>query len=146
IKILMSRPKGWVTDALDELKKKLSTAPERFTIENLQKVHDIHYHKALVDVISMVKHAAKEKEPLLTAEERVQRAIDRLTSGRKFTPEAQAWLARIREHMIVNLSISKDAFEWSPVLDRAGGWQVADKDFAGRLMPLVESLNEAVAS
>jgi type I restriction enzyme R subunit len=146
IKILMSRPKGWGTDALDELKKKLSTTPERFTIENLQMVHDIHYHKALVDVISMVKHAAKEKEPLLTAEERVQRAIDRLTAGRKFTPEAQAWLVRIREHMIVNLSISKDAFEWSPVLDRAGGWQVADKDFAGGLMPLVESLNEAVAS
>jgi type I restriction enzyme R subunit len=146
IKILMSRPKGWGTDALEELKKKLSTTPERFTIENLQKVHDIHYHKALVDVISMVKHAAKEKEPLLTAEERVQRAIDRLTAGRKFTPEAQAWLARIREHMIVNLSISKDAFEWSPELDRAGGWQVADNDFAGGLMPLVESLNEAVAS
>jgi hypothetical protein len=32
------------------------------------------YHKALVDIISMVKHAAREDEPLYTAEQRVTRA------------------------------------------------------------------------
>lgn len=142
----MNRPKDWGTDALEELRKKFAATPEHFTIENLQRAHSVHYHKALVDVISMVRHATKEKEPLLTAEERVERAIARLTAGKKFSPEAQAWLGRIREHMIANLSISKDHFEWSPVLERAGGWHVADKSFSGQLEPLIKSLNEAVAS
>jgi len=146
IRILMNRPMDWGTDALEELRKKFAATPEHFTIENLQRAHSVHYHKALVDVISMVKHATKEKEPLLTAEERVERAISRLTAGKQFTPEAQAWLGRIREHMIANLSISKDHFEWSPVLERAGGWPVADKSFGGKLEPLIRSLNEAVAS
>lgn len=146
INILMNRPRSWGTDALEELKKKLVATPERFTVENLQRAHNVHYHKALVDVISMVKHAAKEKEPLLTAEERVERALGTLTEGKKFSPEAHAWLGRIRAHMIANLSISKDHFEWSPVLERAGGWPIADKAFVGELGRLVESLNEAVAS
>jgi len=71
IRILLSRPKDWSTEALSELEGQLATTPERFTIETLQKVHQVRYGKALADVISMVKHAAREEEPLLTAEERV---------------------------------------------------------------------------
>jgi hypothetical protein len=40
---------------LDEF---LATAPEKFTVENLQKAHAIQYGKALVEIISMVKHAS----------------------------------------------------------------------------------------
>ena len=61
-----------ITDALSELRRKLSTTPERFTPENLEKAHAARYHKSLVDIISMVKHAAREEEPLLTASERVE--------------------------------------------------------------------------
>jgi len=45
----------------------------------------MHYHKALVDIISMIKHAAKEGEPLLTAEERVERAFAKVVTGKTFT-------------------------------------------------------------
>ena len=69
IKILMDRPKDWSTQALIELKSKLSAAHERFTVDALERAHRLRYDKALVDIISMVKHAAKEQEPLLTAEE-----------------------------------------------------------------------------
>jgi type I restriction enzyme R subunit len=43
IRILLDRPKDWGTDALQELKIKLSATKERFTIENLQKAHKIRY-------------------------------------------------------------------------------------------------------
>src|SRR5262249_22226207 len=76
IKILLNRPKGWGTEALAELKAKLSTAPQHFTLEALEKAHHLRYDKALVDIISMVKHASQEQEPLFTAEERVTRALD----------------------------------------------------------------------
>lgn len=37
ISILLDRPQGWSTAALDELKKKLASAPDGFTVETLQK-------------------------------------------------------------------------------------------------------------
>jgi len=82
IQILLDRPKEWSAQALSELKAKLASSPERFTFEQLEKAHAAHYHKALIDIISMVKHAAKDGEPLLTALERVERAFKTLTAGR----------------------------------------------------------------
>jgi type I restriction enzyme R subunit len=146
IQILMDRPQGWGTEALVELRQKLLTAPERFTVENLQKAHQISYHKALADIISMVKHAARDQEPLLTAEERVERTIRKVSFGKGLTSEQQAWLGRIREHMIVNLSIDRVDFDISPVLSRAGGWAPADRVFGGELKALIDSLNEAIAA
>jgi type I restriction enzyme R subunit len=146
IRILLGRPRKWGTKALAELKAKLTAAPEHFTLELLQKAHQAQYHKALVDIISMVKHAAKEQEPLFTAEERVARAFEALTAGRTFTPAQQKWLDRIREHMVTNLSIDRGDFDDIPILYDAGGWGGADKAFEGELSDLIESLNEAVAA
>jgi type I restriction enzyme R subunit len=142
----LSRPADWSPQALVELRKKLTTAPERFTIDLLQKAHDLRYHKALVDVISMVKHAAKEQEPLLTAAERVERAFAQIKAGRLFTPEQEQWLGRIREHLIANLSIDEDDFENIPVLQQAGGWGKANRVFRGELKALLRSGNQAVAA
>ncbi len=75
IEILLDRPQRWSTHALGELRQKLSATKERFTVDNLQKAHKVRYDKALVDIISMVKHAAREQEPLYTASERVQRRL-----------------------------------------------------------------------
>ena len=48
--------------------------------------------------------------------------------------------------MIVNLSIDREDFDISPVLNRAGGWAPADRTFGGKLKPLLDSLNEAIAA
>jgi EcoEI R protein C-terminal len=44
------------------------------------------------DISSVVKHAAREEEPLLTSAERVERALARLTAGRQFIEAQQQWL------------------------------------------------------
>ncbi len=146
IRILLNRPQGWGTDALAELKQKLATTPERFTLDNLEKAHAARYHKNLVDIISMVKHAAWEEEPLLTAAERVERAVARLTAGRQFTEQQRKWLDRIRAHLAVGLSIAREDFDNVPVLLDAGGWKPADRAFSGGLQQLLSSLNEAIAA
>jgi type I restriction enzyme, R subunit len=146
IRILLEKPKGWGTAALTELRNKLTAAPGQFTVEKLQTAHHAHYKKALVDIISMVKHAAKETEPLLTASERAGKAVDALTAGQTFTSEQQGWLARIREHLVANLSIEQDDFDNMPVLSDAGGWGRANKAFEGKLAKLVQSLNEGLAA
>jgi type I restriction enzyme, R subunit len=146
INILRQRPKDWSTSALSELQKKLATANERFTIANLRRAHEIHYRKALVDLISMVKHAAEEEQPLLTAEERVDRAISKITAGEVFTPVQQQWLERIRAALVENLSIDEDDFDALPVLQREGGWGRANRAFNNKLRELLPRINEAIAA
>ncbi len=145
IGILLDRPEEWCTSALDELRQKLRATPQRFTLEHLQKAHELHYSKALVDIISMVKHAADAHKPLFTAAERVDLAFDQVTAGQDFTPEQQQWLDRIQSHMVKNLSIDPEDFDTMPILANAGGWKRADRSFAGRLQEIVVALNYAVA-
>ena len=146
IEILLNRPTDWSTDALAELREKLSSTGERFTERNLQKAHEARYDKALVDIISMIKHTANEATPLFTADERVRLAVAKVTAGRSLTTAQQQWLDRIQAHLIENLSIDPADFDDLPVFQRAGGWGQAEKAFGGQLNQLLKDLNRAVAA
>jgi type I restriction enzyme R subunit len=146
IEILLSRPADWRTGALVELRDRLKTAPEHFTVDNLQRAHQSRYKKALVEIISMVKHAADEQQPLLTAEERVEKAFTAVMAGRTFTDEQRQWLDRIRSHLIANLSIDPEDFDLVPVLEQAGGWGKANRVFEGMLEDLIRTINRAIAA
>ncbi len=146
IAVLLDRPRDWRPEVLDDLRRRLAAAPERFTEDRLRIAHAQAYRKSLVDIISMVKHAAKEQEPLLTSSERVERALTRLTFGRVFTEAQRQWLDRIREHLVQNLSIDRDDFDTIPLLQRIGGWGAANRVFSGQLAPLLIEINAAVAA
>ncbi|HPQ68420.1 MAG TPA: type I restriction-modification enzyme R subunit C-terminal domain-containing protein [bacterium] len=146
IGILLDRPQAWSVHALTELRNKLSAANEHFTVDRLQQAHRVQYKKALVEIISMVKHAAKDEEPLLTAPERVQRAFAKVTADQSFSADQQKWLDRIREHLIKNLSIEREDFDLIPIFTNFGGWNRADRDFNGTLDELIHKLNEAIAA
>jgi type I restriction enzyme R subunit len=147
IRILLDRPRDWSATALSELKQKLAATRQRFTVDNLQRAHEMRHHKALVDIISMVKHAAREESPLLTSAERAALAFQKVTQGQTFTPDQQAWLDRIRTVMQANLSIDKEDFDNQPALSGPGGWGAAKRAFGpDRLEDLLHNLNEAIAA
>lgn len=146
LSVLLSRPSDWKPDALASLRDALSKAPEHFTEANLERAHRAAYRKALVDIISMVKHAASEEAPLLTADERVDAAMRRAVDGRQLSDAQAAWLDRIRLHLIENLSIDKNDFSLIPILSHPGGWQRADRSFEGELAALISDLNEELAA
>ncbi len=148
IEILLNKPADWSTQALQELRQKLAASQERFSIENLQKAYEVAYRRALVDVISMVKHAADEQQPLLTAAERVERSVRSLEAGLSTplsAPQRQ-WLDRIKAHLIENLSIDQADFDSIPILRDRGGWRAADRAFLGRLTVIVKELNANIAA
>lgn len=146
IHVLLSRPQEWSPEALSQLRDKLKSAPQHFTVENLQKAHEAHYRKALVDIISMVKHAANQQSPLLNAAERVEHAFAQITTGRTFTPEQQQWLERIRNHLQENLSIDQEDFESQPGFTHYGGWGRVSVVFQGQLPQLIQDINRAIAA
>lgn len=139
IRILLERPKEWRTDVLDELRKKLRH--NHFSEKELQKAHKLVYKKSLADIISMVKHGAETQAPLLTAEERVDAAMARVTAGKTFSREQQQWLGYIREHLVQNLSIDLDHFDYAPIFERRGGLGKARAVFQDALNTLIEELN-----
>ena len=135
LSILLNKPSGFHTNELSDLRKKLASVPERFTEENLRRA----YQNDLADIISIVRHAANG-EPLLSAEARVDQAIAKIKTGRKFTAEQEEWLQYIRDHLVRNLVIEHADFDYIP-FSRHGGWQVANKVFQGKLELLLETIN-----
>lgn len=147
IRILLGRKRGWSAEALQDLRNRLKASEYRFTEDNLEKAFARSYNKALVDLISMVKRAAQEDSPLLTAAERVDRAIETLTDGQEFSEEQALWLERIREVLQANLSIAEEDFESIPALSNAGGWGAAVRSFGQpSLKRILNDLNEGVAA
>ncbi len=146
VQILLSRPGEWSAEALKQLRDALTQAPQHFTVENLQRAFQATHHKALVDIISMVKRAAIESSPLMTAEERVNAAVERVTAGRELSADQQKWIEYIRQHLVQNLSIERDDFEVIPVLFDRGGWGRANRVFDGQLDGLINDLNRELVA
>lgn len=138
LEILLKRPKDFDTEALKELRDRLAHYSHRFTESNLRRA----YKFALADIISIVKHAVDDI-PLITAEERIDIALKRVTKGQEFKPEQEEWLELIRSHLIENIIIEKGDFNMIP-FSRRGGWRRANRVFEGRLLELLVKINEGM--
>jgi len=141
---LLTRPAKWNTDILEELREKLRKSD--FSEKQLQRGHELVYKKPLADIISMVKHASNYELPILTAQERVERAVAKLMGMHLFSEEQLNWLSYIKEHLIENLAISREDFDIMPVFERHGGLTKARQIFGDDFEPMIQAINEALAA
>jgi type I restriction enzyme R subunit len=146
LEILLKRPKEFDTKQLKALREKLATQPDdlvdKFTEKNLRRA----YNKELVDIISIIRYAAKGGE-LLTVEQRVNKALMKVKSGRPFTEEQNLWLELIRRHLVQNLLMEKEDIETLPIFTREGAsWRKLNKVFDGKLEEIIHEVNEAIAA
>ena len=151
IRILLDRPQDWSTDASSELRTEAGRSAAALHASTIcRRLTRSAYHKALVDIISMVKHAANEEEPLLTAAERVERAFAKITAGQTVHAEnsSSGWTASGRT-CVENLSIDREDFDVDAGLHlaRAAGVEriaVFRRSNCRRL--IINELNEAMAA
>ncbi len=144
LQILRQRPQDWGVEALEELRSKLKE--HRFTEDNLQKAYKLVHQKALADIISLIRSAFDHSYPVYTAEERVEKAIASVTDGKQFTDEQLEWLGYIKQHLIQNLSIDLDDFEYAPIFELHGGKGKARRVFGSDFNDLISDLNSAMAA
>ena len=144
IKILLERPKDWSPQALEQFRQTLRQ--HDFNEAKLKQAHARVYHKQLADIISMVKHAAREELPILTAEERVEAAMASIRSRHEFSSDQLQWLGFIQNHLVNNLSIDLEDLENQPVFTDRGGVTQARKVFGAQLPKLINELNLALAA
>jgi type I restriction enzyme R subunit len=146
LQILLSRPQDWSTEALKELRDSLVKAPQRFSEANLRKAFEAKHHKALIDIISMVKSATLDGSSLFTAEERVNAAVTAISAARALTDDQAKWMDYIRQHLIQNLTIDRDDFDNVPILANRGGWGRANRVFDGQLAELLSAVNKELVA
>ncbi len=144
LEILLSRPQDFHTKELKDLRAKLEMSPtdlrDKFNERNLRRA----YNAELADIISIIQHAAKGTE-LLTAESRVNKALEQIRHDRQFTSEQEKWLELIRRHMVANLLLEKDDFDFHPIFAREGiSYNRLNEIFNGELESIMSELNEAV--
>ena len=144
ISILLNKPKNWNTAALNDLKKKLKE--NTFTETDLQRAHKSVYKKEMVDIISMVKHAAKETEPLLSLDERVNQAMGKIIKGKQFNYEQHKWLGYIREHLKQNMTLDETDLNELPVFTDRGGFKKFKKVFDPDYKEIIQQINLAIAA
>jgi type I restriction enzyme R subunit len=144
LSVLFSSPAKWNPDVLRGIRKELKR--HDFTEEELQKAHSLTGHKAMADIISLIRNADSEINPLLTAEERVSQAIKKLTVKFTFNEEQQKWLHYIHNHLVVNLAISLENFDLVPVLEMHGGLSKAKKIFGTQFNSIIKELNYFIAA
>jgi type I restriction enzyme, R subunit len=144
IGILLNRPKRWNTNALNELRIALSE--KDFEVEKLQKAHKIVYHKDLVDIISMIKHAANQEATLYSVNERVEYAISKVFIEKELTDEQSNWVNYIKEHLMQNFTIDEHDLKELPIFVDRGGFNKFKKVFPGDYRKIIKEINNAIAA
>lgn len=143
MKVVLEKPKGWNTQVLRDLRKLL--LQNHFQEADLRKAHNLVYHKSLVDIISMIKHA-DNKQPLLSVNERIDKAIEKVFGDKILDSAQQEWITYIKEHLITNLTLEEDDFNEMPVFENHGGLGRFKKLFKDDYKVLITEINTAIAA
>lgn len=143
MKVILERPKDWRTEVLKELRSEL--LKNHFPESSLKRAAQLVHKKHLPDIISIIKNAAKN-EPLLEVNERIDKVIEKLFAGKQLTGEQSAWIQYIKEHLIQNLTLDKEDFEYSPILERHGGWGKFRKVFKEEAETIIREINASIAA
>jgi type I restriction enzyme R subunit len=142
-KIILESPADWNTKALNELKNNLKQ--NGYPVAKLRKAHRIIYDKELIDIISMIKHAVSEEEPLLSINERIDRVINKVFSNIDLTLDHLKWVEHIKEHLKENLTIDEEDFKELPVFTGHGGWRKFKILFGEESKTIIKEINKAIA-
>jgi type I restriction enzyme R subunit len=98
------------------------------------------------DLVALVRFALDQQallEPFAVSVSRhFERWLaDQAEQGKAYTPDQQAWLARIRDHIAVSVNIVPEDFEYAP-FNQEGGLGKAYQLFGDRLPAVLAELNE----
>lgn len=140
LRIICTRPSDLTRDELKSLRLKLDR--EGFTEEKLSTaVSQVSDKEIGADIISLVRRFAIGS-PLLTHEERVRRAIDKLKQNHDFTKVQLGWISRIESYLKNELIISTDTFNTDDRFRKKGGLARMDLVFGGRFADIIVELND----
>ncbi len=139
LNILCTRPKELTREGLKKLRLELDK--EGFTNQQLNTAYNESNNEEIVaDIISFIRRYALGSV-LLSHEQRIKNAVNKLKKNHKFSKMELDWLARIENYLINENIIEKDSFE-SGAFKTFGGFKRIDKVFNNNLDNIIQELNE----
>jgi type I restriction enzyme R subunit len=139
--LVMQRPRELTRKQLRELRLLLDE--QGFSEANLKTAwREITNQDIAASIIGFIRNAATGS-PLLSHEERVQRAMRRILASRQWTVPQRQWLERIgrqleRESIVDKEALDRGAFE------RDGGFSRLNRIFDGQLETVLGDIAEAM--
>jgi type I restriction enzyme R subunit len=140
-----------------ELAAALKAPPLYMTTERLWKAYEQLKSdkvkgpgKLATDLVSLVRFAIGQADELTPYADTIKLRFDlwlteQEQSGRKFSAIQRGWLMMVRDHMATSLTIEPDDFDLDPFAQE-GGLVAAYKVFGNDLSPLLDELNERLAT
>ncbi len=92
------------------------------------------------DIISLIRRYALGS-PLISHEERIHRAVEKLEKNHKFSKMELNWLKRIEKYLIEESVINVSVFDEDSRFKAQGGFKKIDKVFQNQLRNVIKELN-----
>jgi type I restriction enzyme R subunit len=139
--IVCQRPRALTRQSLRELKAALDQ--HGFTELDLQTAwREWKNEDIAADIISFVRRQALG-DPLISHEDRIRRAMKKISGMQTWTKMQQQWLERIERQLLKESIIERVDFDRGAFRDH-GGFARIDKIFQGHLMDVLGEINSAL--
>jgi len=139
LQIVCTKPRNLTRESLKSLKLELDR--HNFTETQLNTAWREWTNEAITaDIISFIRRSALGTV-LLSSEERIQRAVEKLIRNHSFSKMELDWLARIEKTLVAETVLDREIFE-TGAFKANGGFVQINKRFRGKLDELIQELND----
>lgn len=138
LKIVCTRPKELTREALKSLKLELDR--HKFTELQLNSAwKELKNEDITADIITFIRQQAIGS-PLISHEERIKNAVNKLKKNHQFSKMQLDWLNRIENHLLYESILDKETFE-TGAFQSKGGFKVINKIFGNKLDKIIDEIN-----
>ena len=138
INVVCTRPQELTRESLKSLKLELDR--HHFTEQKLNTAwRELKNEDIAADIISYIRQGALGSA-LISGEERIKRAVDKLRKSHSFTKMQLDWLGRIEKTLIAETVIDRETFDTGSFKTQ-GGYERIDKIFDRNLETYLQELN-----
>ena len=139
LKVVCTRPHDLTRESLKSLRMEL--AGRQFTEQRLNTAwREMKNENIAADIVSYIRRYALGS-PLISHEDRIRRAVDKLREKHNFTKMELDWLGRIEKTLLAETVIDRETFDTGSFKTQ-GGFERINKQFSGKLETYLLELNE----
>ncbi len=139
LQVICTRPSDLTRESLKSLL--LTLDREGFTLQQLNSaVTATTMEEMAADIISLIRRYTIGSA-LVSHEDRVKKAVQRLMKAHKFNKQEQSWLKRMEKYLLTESILNVQVFDQDEGFKQAGGFNKLNKVFGNRLTELVTELN-----
>lgn len=140
LKIICTRPSDVSRDDLRSLLLKLDR--DGFTVPKLSSaVSSVSNKEIAADIISLVRRFAIGS-PLISHDERVRTAMEKVRAQNDFSKTELGWLRRIEQYLEKELLLNAETFDQDSRFRQRGGFNRVNQVFGGNLMGVIDQIND----